>query len=187
MHSFISKLVSPIRDFVFGKKQKAVTPIKTLGESGVKLSHFLSPEAIIINNAIKDKEEAIRMLSEHLCRLHNIESAETVSDEIIKRERLESTFLDNEVAIPHARYQGVKKITSVLGIFPQGIKENETEKLPAKFIFLFLSPVDALTQHLQLLTRIAFVFQDNLVKSSLLKIKDPADIYYLIKEKEGIA
>ncbi|MFC2149082.1 PTS sugar transporter subunit IIA [Candidatus Auribacterota bacterium] len=186
MKAIIDKIISPIRDFIFGKKQKKVAPVKSLGESAVKLANFLSSETIVIHEGAIDKKSCIRLLSEKLCAAYGIDDLDGVVGAIMNREKLESTFLDNEVAIPHARYEGVSEIKAVLGIFPGGVIEEESEKLPANFVFLFLSPVNALTQHLQLLTRIAFVFQDALVKSSLLKIKSTEDIHKLLKEKEGM-
>jgi mannitol/fructose-specific phosphotransferase system IIA component (Ntr-type) len=175
-----------VKDFMFGEKREKVTPVKTLGDRGVKLSQFLSQAAIVVKKGEVPKEEAIEMLTKNLCNIYKIDDAAGVLNKIMEREKLESTFLDNEVAIPHARYEGVKEIKAVLGVFPGGVREDQSGKTPAQFIFLFLSPIDAFTQHLQLLTRIAFVFQDAKLKGRLLSCGEPEAIDRMLKEKEGV-
>jgi len=173
---------------IFGlNKKQRVVPVKTLGDKGLKLSQYLSPAAIIVKKGEVPKDEAIEILVKNLCNINRIDDMPVVLEKIMEREKLETTFLDNEVAIPHARYEGVKGIKAVLGIFPAGVREEQSDKLPAQFIFLFLSPVDAFTQHLQLLTRIAFVFQDAKLKDRMLTASEPDTIYRLLQGKEGVS
>jgi len=176
-----------IRGFVFGEKRDKITPVKSLGDRGVKLSQYLSPAAIVVKKGEVAKEDAVELLTKNLCNIYKIDDVAQVRQKIMEREKLESTFLDNEVAIPHARYEGVREIKAVLGVFPAGVREEQSDKLPAQFIFLFLSPIDAITQHLQLLTRIAFVFQDTKLKGRLLSSGESESIYRMLKEKEGVA
>lgn len=186
-NSAVSNIFHSIKEFVCGKKQEQVVPVKALGDKGLKLTHYLSPETIVVRKGETGKEDAIRPLVEKLCKSYNIDNPVKVFEKVMEREKLESTFLDNEVAIPHARYEGVKEIKAVLGVFPSGVKEDDTGKLPVQFMFLFLSPIDAFTQHLQLLTRIAFIFEDARLKGKLLSSDSPVHIYKLLTEKEGVS
>ena len=64
---------------------------------------------------------------------------ETVLIQLLKREQVASTFLNEGVAFPHLRIEGLQKPAVSLGIAKRGISDLSTDQ-PINLIFLLLSP-----------------------------------------------
>lgn len=89
--------------------------------------------------------------------LRRLVSASSSSDKpsalsaVMEREKKGSTAIGNEVAIPHAKTDSVKKLSIVLGIAPDGIDiEGETVRI----FVLLLFPESAAESHVDLLSTI---------------------------------
>ncbi len=89
--------------------------------------------------------------------LRRLVSASSSSDKpsalsaVIEREKKGSTAIGNEVAIPHAKTDSVKKLSIVLGIAPDGIDiDGETVRI----FVLMLFPESAAESHVDLLSTI---------------------------------
>ena len=64
---------------------------------------------------------------------------ETVLIQLLKREQESSTFLNEGVAFPHLRIEGLQNPAVSLGIAKRGISDLSTDQ-PVNLIFLLLSP-----------------------------------------------
>ncbi len=147
------------------------------------LCHYLSPDSILIEPASLGKEAFFDSLILKLCESCKLESVEAVRKAIWDREKEGRTVLENGLAIPHARFEGISDIKAAFGILPQGY-EDPQEKLRVKWVFLFLSPQEQFRAHLQMLARISRVFQDKGFLDSLLKAQTPSEAFALLQHKE---
>lgn len=77
------------------------------------------------------KNQLIEDLSDELLQKGYV--TETFSQDVLNRELISNTILDNIVAIPHPINHSVKKSIISVAIIPKGINWNQT---PIKFVFL---------------------------------------------------
>jgi mannitol/fructose-specific phosphotransferase system IIA component (Ntr-type) len=84
-------------------------------------SDFLKPSQIIFNLKAKDSIRAIEELLDVLVKQKLIRNKKLVLTRIIDRERLESTALGHNVALPHARVDTDGEIAIAVGKSKDGI------------------------------------------------------------------
>jgi Kef-type K+ transport system membrane component KefB/mannitol/fructose-specific phosphotransferase system IIA component (Ntr-type) len=74
---------------------------------------------------------------------------------VLERERVASTGLGDEVAIPHAAVEGLEKPLLALGRAPHGIDFDAPDGRPARVVFLLLIPPQAYDEEIRILASIA--------------------------------
>lgn len=121
----------------------------------MKFSDFIQEENILRNLSGKNKLEVIEELLNHMHKLGVVSNYETALNDILVREKHLSTGLENGIAIPHAKTEGVEKLSIVFGIKNAGIDFDSLDAKPAKLIFLVLSPKNTSGPHIQALALIS--------------------------------
>ena len=96
---------------------------------------------------------------------------------IMERERLGSTAMENGIAIPHAKIEGLKKPAVVIGVSRLPI-DFGGEK-PSSIFFLVLAPADNPAEHIQILSSIAKIVSSQLFVRMLSSSKTKEDVYQL--------
>lgn len=133
------------------------------------MSEILTKENIILNDVIKDKYEAIRKAGELLVKGGYVK--ENYIDEMLKREELSTTFIGNDIAIPHgtesAKNDVLESGISVIQV-PEGVDFNGNT---ARVIFGIAGKDNT---HLDILSNIAILCSDmeNVEKIVAAKTKE---------------
>jgi fructose-specific phosphotransferase system IIA component len=133
----------------------------------LKFSDFFQEENILPDLSGRNKLEVIEELLNHMQTLGMISNYETALNDILIREDHLSTGLENGIAIPHAKSDGVDKLTIVFGIKKDGIDFDSLDAEPANLIFLVLSPKDTSGPHIQALALISRNLSINKNRESL--------------------
>ncbi|MBV8779938.1 MAG: PTS sugar transporter subunit IIA [Phycisphaerae bacterium] len=106
-----------------------------------------------------------------------------VLQKLHERESQGSTFLNEGVALPHARLDEVTEPQVALGITHGGVLDAQTTT-PIEAVFLMLSPANGAGKHLQLLARVGRTLQNRELRRSLLSSKTPDDVIAAIRDFE---
>lgn len=104
--------------------------------------------------------------------------------DILSREEIASTFMENGVAIPHAKSEHVKEVSIVLGISQNDIKNPlfNDEHSNARIFFMLAVPTKSSDVHLQLISNLAqFIINEDFCKE-MLKIQSKDDFIELINK-----
>ncbi|NIM59492.1 MAG: PTS transporter subunit EIIA [Candidatus Aminicenantes bacterium] len=101
-------------------------------------SDFLQPSQIIFNLKAKDGIRAIEELLDVLVKQKLIKNKKVVLTRIIDRERLESTALGHNVALPHARVDTNGEIAVAVGKSKEGINFNAVDDKKVHIIILII-------------------------------------------------
>ena len=125
---------------------KRIVPSKTVQ---------IPPEAVL-EIADKSKLEAIKSLSESAAKIVGI-SADAIYQRAKNREEGMSTGMEKCIAIPHARITDLKKSAVIFGRSKKGIEWNTPDGLPAKLIFLIVTPFDQADTQLQIYRQLVSV------------------------------
>lgn len=136
---------------------------------------------------VASKKRLLESLAELLAVAHPGLGAEAVFDRLLERERLGSTGLGHGVALPHAR---VKGLDAAVGAFVQlraGVPFDAIDDKPVDLAFGLLVPEAATEQHLQLLARLAELFNDPHLRAELRAAAAPGQLLTLLDGWEGQA
>ncbi len=143
----------------------------------MKISDFLREKRILLNLEASNKEEAIKELGELLRDADEISDFDLFLKHVFERENLNTTGIGNNVAIPHARTDTVKKFVVAFGRSPQGIEFNSVDNKPAKFIFLMGTPMaKGLNKYLKILAYLTRLLNKKAFQEGLLKASSPQEI-----------
>lgn len=120
-------------------------------------------------------EELVRLYAE--AEKLSEKETETITSLVLDRERLGSTAMENGIAIPHAKIEGLKKASVVIGVSRLPI-DFGGEK-PTTIFFLVLAPAENPAEHIQILSSIAKVCSSTLLVRMLASSKTKEDVYQL--------
>ena len=144
------------------------------------MTNFLDSNRVLLNLEFDTKESIFKFLSEKISLEFQIPKDKIV-DSIIKRESIGSTYIGNQLALPHGRLFLVK---SPIGIFCRLNKSlNYDDNHIAKYVFLSIIPYHSNEKHLKLLSKIASIFSDPLKLDVLSNSDDKQKICALFNYK----
>ncbi len=166
------------------KPKKEKTPPPSEGVKELSLSHVISRESIIIWNEPLSKEELLCELAGLIWDEIKILSPALILDAVLEREKQGSTFLNEGVAFPHARLEGITKSFVAVGITRKGIADVVTEK-PIECVFLILSPASRPNDMIQILAFVSKAFRDRQLMKNLRMASTADDVLSAIKNWES--
>ena len=150
------------------------------------LSRLLMPSRIVIWDDNVSKQDIRRQLVKTITSSNPGLSDEVVMDKLAEREELGSTFLNEGVALPHARIEGLESPQVALGLTHGGVLDAQTER-PIEAVFLLLSPATGANVHLQLLAKVGRALQSRELRRALNLAQSPAEALAAIQDFEAAA
>lgn len=99
----------------------------------------------------QSKADTIRELVDILGDAGVIEDRESLYHAVMEREEQISTGLQDGVAIPHAKIDGIDEVHMAIGICPEGMDFGSLDGKPTTLIVLLVSPAQHPAAHLQCL------------------------------------
>lgn len=93
-----------------------------------------------------------------------------------EREEIMSTGIGFGIAIPHARLNGVKKMTFAVGISRQGIVFDSLDGQPVHLVILVAAGEKQHKEYLRLLSAIMAVLKKEGTKESIIRADTPEEI-----------
>ncbi|WP_298013150.1 PTS sugar transporter subunit IIA [uncultured Castellaniella sp.] len=142
-------------------------------------SRILPPGNIVLDLAATSKKRAF----EHaglLFENHQGVARMSVFHSLLARERLGSTALGHDVAIPHGRLKDLREPHAAFIRLASSIRFDANDGRTARLLFFLLMPEAATQTHLDLLAGIARLLSDAQVRQTLAQSTDPQQIHQLI-------
>lgn len=149
----------------------------------MKLSEHLPIEHISLQLKNESKFPVIEELLDLMAKNGKLLDKDLALKDILAREGYSSTGLENGIAIPHAKTDGVKRLTLALGLKKDGLDFDSLDGKPAQFIFLVVSPRDISGPHIQSLAVISRALKDVSTRQALLEAVSAEEVAGIIKEK----
>ena len=150
----------------------------------MKISGFLNADLLELDLSASDTESCIKKLVDILERSSLIKSPEEVYQKLIEREKVMSTGIGMEVAIPHARCPSLSRTIVTMAISNRGIEFKAIDRKLVKVIFLIVGPPEAASLHVKLLAQIARMIKSKDFAETILQAKTGAEIVEIIQRKE---
>jgi len=145
----------------------------------INISSFLSPNDVFLDVRAPDKLSLLRDLARRAAPSTDL-SSDVIVTELMKREQLGSTGMGGGVAIPHARYIGLKKAFGLVARLKPAVDFEAIDNLPVDLVFVLLVPAAAEGDHLNVLAAVSRRMRSREVTQKLRVIQDPNIFYRLI-------
>ena len=151
----------------------------------MKITEILKPDFIIPSIEAINKEETLLELADFLKKKGAIENKQSLNSALLEREKLGSTGIGENVAIPHAKCDEIQQIITLFGRSKKGIEFESLDQKPVFFICLLLAPTNSTGQHLKALARIARLMKSKNLREEILAAPDEKKIYSLLLDEDS--
>jgi nitrogen PTS system EIIA component len=142
----------------------------------MKIKSILAPESVALDLRASDKLQLLRELAQRAAPRAGI-SAETVLGGLMRREELGSTGIGAGVAIPHARFDGIKEPLAFAVRLKPPVAFDAIDGQPVDLVFLLLTSSSANSDHLNILAAVSRRLRDPGVLQQLRASKDAVTFY----------
>jgi two-component system sensor histidine kinase KdpD len=146
-------------------------------------SGFISAERIVIWDEPVDRDMVLRTLAEAAVAGRGEAYLNLVLTSIAKREEQGSTFLNEGVALPHARIEGLVRPVVAIGLTRKGVSDVSTEK-PIEYIFMILSPAEVPEVQIQILAQVSRASRNRELVRNLGKCRTPQEVFAAVRDWE---
>ncbi|OHB55852.1 MAG: hypothetical protein A2Y07_09885 [Planctomycetes bacterium GWF2_50_10] len=147
----------------------------------ISVLEFFARSGIIADLRKADRDGAIEKLCTVAAEQEGIADEEKILEAVLERERASGTAMEEEIAVPHARTELVRKPVVVFGRSPIGIDWNSPDGKPTHFVFLILTPKNDLGAQVQILGSIAQAISNEKIRSQILDAGDTSDIWQSLR------
>ena len=130
------------------------------------LYSLLTQEGVIHKLKARCKREVLQSMAERASKLVDTPTGEIVAT-LLEREQLGSTGVGDGVAIPHAKIEGLNKITGVLALLDTPVSFDSAEDQPVDIVFMLLAPANATAAHLKALAKVSRLLRNRNMRDAL--------------------
>ncbi|HOW42091.1 MAG TPA: PTS sugar transporter subunit IIA [Candidatus Omnitrophota bacterium] len=153
----------------------------------MQLSECLQREHCLMRLTATTKEAAIAELTGTLAASGLVKDQPELIRRILDREKLGSTGIGNQVAIPHAPTPAVSGLVIAFGRSEQGIDFNALDGQEVRQIFLIGSNPRDLNVYLHLLARLSKLLNDKFFRHEFTRARTADELLAVIKKHEKSA
>jgi nitrogen PTS system EIIA component len=108
---------------------------------------LIKPDNVVWNVHARSKKHSLEILGEVLARENTSMAAEEIFARLIERERLGSTGLQDGVAFPHCRFEGVETSHGAVLKLAEPVEFDSPDGLPVDLIVGLMVPIDITEGH----------------------------------------
>jgi len=152
----------------------------------MRLCDLLTTETILTDITSRNKEGVLREMAEKLHVAGKIPDMEKLVKVLMERERLGSTGIGENIAIPHAKSDDLTGMVAAFAISRDGIDFDSLDQKKVHYFFLLLAPSGEAGKHLKLLARISRLTRMDGFCKSLLALESPEAILSAIEKAEQL-
>ena len=151
----------------------------------MKITDIIDENSIIADLKANTKQNIIAELVDRLVKNGKIKDKNTAMHALMERERLGSTGIGGNVAIPHAKSPEIGGIVATFGRSKNGVNFDSLDQKPVYFIFLLISLENSAGIHLKTLARISRLLKNPAFRQELMKAKDEKELYEFISHEDS--
>ena len=144
---------------------------------GIHFSSLFSPNHILCQTDLTDRDDIIMKLLRMLALEKGIGNVQTAFDAIMDNERVMPSVMTPGMAVPHARLEALTDIVVGIATSKKGISYSEGIADNVHVITLILSPKAAPGSHLQALSSLSKIFQEQDSVSKLASLETTNEIW----------
>lgn len=147
------------------------------------ITRLLDPSRINLNVQSTKRTQALNEVAKPLANHPDVVNFDGFYQEMLARDRLDTTCLGNGIALPHARTEHVKTIVMSVGRSQPGIlfeSSNETVRL----LFMLGTPKTRPGDYLAVVSALCKLFKDSANREAFLNAATPEEFISAVRHAE---
>ncbi len=153
----------------------------------MQLEDIIKRDSVLCNANARSKKHCIEILSELLVRSIPDTPADDVFASLIERERLGCTSLNDGVAFPHCRVDGLEQSCAALMKLSEPVDFDCSDGEPVDLVFGLLVPKDVEDSHMQEIREISRVLADETLREKLRECNTSKELHGTLLAAVGIS
>ena len=148
----------------------------------MNLKKILTEETIRLSLKGETKQEIIEELLDIAVSAGQIVDRKAALYALMEREGKMSTGLQNGIAMPHAKTDGVTKLTAVMAVKKGGVEFQSIDRAPTNIFIMTLSPMLRAGPHIQFLAEISRLLSRADVREKIMQASETSEIIALFPD-----
>jgi|SRR5215475_4891833 len=140
----------------------------------ITLIELLDEKQVILGLRSRKMRNALREIIESLAQNRKVDDAEVFFEQVMAREQVQPTVVENGVAFPHVRTDLVDEIVVGIGRSRAGIPFGQNG-VRAPLIFVIGVPERLVSDYLICVGALVRLLRDDTVRSALLRAQTPRE------------
>ena len=145
-----------------------------------KLANLVTADRIIDLRATT-KNEALQELFKVIEAAPEITNGEAFEESVIEREKILSTGIGLELAIPHVKIPTVSNFVMAIGRSKAGIDFDALDGKPVKIIILIASSDKQKDDFLKVQAKVVLLFKEAAFRKKIMRAKDAEEVLDLLR------
>ena len=141
------------------------------------LEEIIKPDSVLCNAQARSKKHCLEILSELLVRQIPQLASEDIFERLIERERLGCTSLDQGVAFPHCRVDGIDNNTAALIKLSEPVDFDSSDGELVDIVFGMMVPTDINASHQANIRSIAELLGDTELRRKMRAANTSSELY----------
>lgn len=142
----------------------------------------LREEDIILDLAAKNKDAALKELTQVLHKYCRDVPQKTILQVLKDREAIGSTGVGNGVAIPHGKIAGLDRILLALGRSLNGLNFDAIDNQPVHLLVMILTPQEVTNDYLKILANVSRLLKNPETRRLLRTTAHRGEVAAVIRE-----
>jgi len=151
----------------------------------MKIEEILKKESVIADLLGDSKVKVIKEMTQCLKQNNFIKNDQALFETLMEREKLGSTGIGENVAIPHGKSDEVTQIITVLARSKKGVEFESLDQKPVHFVCMVIAPAHSTGQHLKVLARVSRIFKNQGIREEILKAENSDTIYSILMNEDS--
>ena len=148
----------------------------------MEITDFIQKDLINLHLQSRNKEDAIRELAQLMEGTPAMGDLTIFLEDVFERERLETTGIGDEIAIPHARTDAVKQLILAVGRSQHGINFDSLDGRKVKLFFLMGIPRESVSHYLKILAQLTRLLKRGPLREKLFDVEDSKGVIALFRQ-----
>ena len=162
--------------------QKLSPRLQPVTSNAPSISSVLLPEKTVLLDCTT-KDEALNALINLCSDIPGLSGRKELAEAVFKREKLMSTGIGLSIAVPHVRLNSVNEIHMAFAVNKSGIEDYESlDNIPVRILVLIVAGKNQHAAYIQLLSRIAGLLKNEILRERLYNCKSSKEIYDILIE-----
>lgn len=136
------------------------------------IADLLAEGGVVLRSGASSKRQALHVVAEAAAQALGLPEPRLM-EALLEREALGSTGLGSGVAVPHARLEGLKRVTAVFVRLDTPVAYGAVDDRPVDLLFALFAPPKDGAEHLRALAAISRALRSSEVREQLRQARTP--------------
>ncbi len=150
----------------------------------MNILEYLKEDCVFLDRAFDSKEALFGFLFEKLADCPSVIDIEELQRDLYEREAKGGTGLENGIALPHARSNGVNDIIICFFRLGVGLDFGCPDGRPAKLVFFIAVPKEKIDTYLEIVGHIMRILKRESVREKIMAASTAEEVLRIFQDLE---